>query len=143
MPRDPDVTPELTEVLSGGNMSRKAFELEDDLAQRMTDGARGLADAELGDAGPYEDDHPEALPADIRTDHIERQELSSAEEDDLTREEPPVDPARVDGDWRGAGSADLQDRRQGGERAAAVADETQYRPRGPVTAARHARKGHP
>jgi hypothetical protein len=130
-----ETTPELPEVLSGGEMSEKALLLGSDFADRLDDGAQGIADAELGDAGPYEDAHTEDLPADLRPDQIEHADFDAAEDADLTSEDQEIDLGHMEGNFRGEGEADLHAQREGGERTAAVADETQYRPHGPVTAA--------
>jgi len=133
--RDVDTTPDLTQVIGPGRVTEKSRELEDGFADRMADGAKGIAGPELGDGGPYEDEHNEPLPADIRADQIEREDFSPDEDADLTREEATPDLRHVDGNMRGEGEADLHQLRNGGERAAAVADADQYRPDGPVTAA--------
>lgn len=130
-----ETTPELPEVISGGELSRKALLLEPDLADRMDDGASGLADAELGDAGPYEDEHTEALPRDLRPDQVEREALDTAADADLTDEEASVDLAHLEGNIRGEGAADLDAMRDGDESVAAAADPSQYRPGGPLTSA--------
>lgn len=132
---DPDTTPDLTKVISSGRVTQKAFELEGDLADRMEDGAQGIADAELGDGGPYEDEHQEALPPDIRADQVEREEFDAARDADLTEAAPKEDLEHLEGNLRGPGEADLHALRNSGERAAAVADEKQYEPHGPLTAA--------
>lgn len=136
--QDPDTTPDLTKVISSGRVTEKAYELEGDFADRMNDGAKGIASAELGDGGPYEDqedEHMEKLPADIRADQVEREEFDTDRDADLTEATPDVDLEHLDGNIRGPGEADLRAQRNSGERAAAVADEKQYSPDGPVTAA--------
>ena len=136
--RDPDTTPELTEVLTGGGVAKRSEELEQetDLADRMEDGATGMADGELGQGGPSEEEKVEPLPADIRADQLERDDVSTDEDADPTNEELPVDLRHVDGNLRGPGEASFTAFREGGERVAPVADASAYRPDGPVTAAR-------
>lgn len=133
--QDPDTTPDLTKVISNGRVTEKAYELEGDFADRMEDGAKGIAGAELGDGGPYEDEQVEELPPDIRADQVEREEFDTDRDADLTEAQSDVDVAHLDGNMRGPGEADLHALRNSGERAAAVADEKQYQPDGPVTAA--------
>ena len=135
--RDPETTPELTEVLTGGGVAQRSKELEQetDLADRMDDGAWGLADGELGQGGPSEEEKLEPLPADIRADQLERRGFSTAEDADLTGDEAPIDLRLVDGNLRGPGEASISALRDGGERVAPVADASAYRPDGPITAA--------
>jgi hypothetical protein len=135
MPRDAETTPDLTEVISGGMVSRKALELEGDsgFADRMGDGALGLASLELGDGGPAFDEHLEPLPADIRADQVQDDAFDPAADADLTDGTPPVDLQHLDGNLRGAGTADLRQLRNGGERAAAVSDAAAG-PEEPLTA---------